>query len=438
MISDKLNETRGLHGLRFAYKRNQAVGLLSIALLTCAETAYAQTPIQVENITTRVPEEYRPVPIRVNAFEVTPFIELDVEQIDNVFALDGDGPNETLLEVTPGILIRDRRPDRQISAQAKVGYESYLNNTIDDRFRISGSATGRFGTGTQTRTFIGANIRRNGTQNGGFSDTGDIGRPISLTSYGANAGVERDIGQITATLEGRYRATNYGGDFIFADAILDAGIRDFEVFTGRGRAAYRLDSRQRIYLEAQYNDRSFGNFTDNTLLPEEFQENRSSNDFSIRAGYSRDFTNVLRLDANIGYLNRRFESQDASDTGSISFDGRLVWAPSKLTDIELRTARLVDVNNDPLTVGLLRTEVGGSIQHELRRNVVLAADARYSWLDVDNSDLFEDGTEVSVGTAVRYLVSRKWSLRLRAEYFDRSKFNPGSQTRVSIGTRYNF
>jgi len=54
---------------------------------------------------------------------------------------------------------------------------------------------------------------------------------------------------------------------------------------------------------------------------------------------------------------------------------------------------------------------------------------------VDSDD---NGSEIALAGMVRYFASPRISLRLRAETFDRSGLFPGSQNRVTLGTRLNF
>jgi len=89
-----------------------------------------------------------------------------------VFSSDVNKLNDTVLSIRPSVLIRDRRDDRQISVRFLTGFESYLDGTVSDRITLDLAGNARFGIGTLTRTFVGANFRENDTQGRGFSDTG--------------------------------------------------------------------------------------------------------------------------------------------------------------------------------------------------------------------------------------------------------------------------
>jgi hypothetical protein len=417
-----------------AFVSRTATGFSALLLACASAPALAQSPISVEGIDGRTPEDYRPVPILVNAFELSPFIDVETEFVDNIFASDFSDQNDTIVAVLPGLTIRDRREDRQIALRLRAGYETYLEDSIDDRFRLEAAGTARFGLGTLTRTFGGLSVRQNDLQSGGYGNVGRIGQPIAVTSFGANAGLERDIGQLLVTAEGRYLSSRYDGDFIFSDDIIDSGFRDFDVFTALGSLGYNLDASQRIYTQVSYSDRGYEDLTQDLTLPERLRTDRSSTDFNIRAGYVRELTELLQLDVNVGYIFREFTDDSRDSDGAVSFDTRLTWSPTRLTDVEIRGSRSIDTNNDPLFSGLLRTEGSVSVQHELLRNFVIAADGRYADIDLDGTN----GSEFGAGLSGRYLLSRKWSVRLRGEYFERDGFFSGDQTRITVGARYNF
>jgi len=385
----------------------------------------------------RVPEGYRPVPIYLNSFELTPSIGVDTTYVDNIFVTDANKLSDTILSINPNLYVRDRREDREISLRLGAGFETYIDNNVDDRVTADVAGTARFGLGTLTRSFAGANFRRNGTQGQGISDLGTTGQPLTLTTYGGNLGVERDIGPFTATVEGKYRATNFAGDIVIDGDLFESGFRDYETLTGRGRLAYSVSPAQRIYAEIIYDDRNFDEPAADSDLPASLLLDRTSNDVSYLVGFTRQLTNVLQLDLNAGYVKQNFNDETFDDISALSFNGRLNWDPTRLTRIQLRGTRSVDSTNDPLFDGLLRTEGNLRVTHELRRNIILDGNIRYA--DIDFLGGGENGSQFATYASAKYLLSKNWALNLRGEYFEQeSTFFPGSQTRVIIGAQYNF
>ena len=146
---------------------------------------------------------------------------------------------------------------------------------------------------------------------------------------------------------------------------------------------------------------------------------------------------MLELDLNAGYINQTFDNPDFSENDSFVFNASLLWEPTRLTTLQLSGARSVDTSNNPFLNGFLRTTGSLTVLHELRRNIVLDANVRYSDLSIANGA--DNGYQFATYGALRYYLSKRWSLRFRAEYLDQNTvLFPGSQTRATAGLRYNF
>jgi len=418
--------------------KSTPISTLLLMGLFSPNIALAQVQNSSSSSIGRISPEYRPSPILANSFEISPLIDAEVEFVDNLFFNDLVPVDDTLLSIRPQVLVRDRREDRQISLRLSSGYETYLENSRDDRFTVDAVGAARFGLGTLTRTSLGLNFRQNDTRGFGVSDTAEAtGQPLSLTSFGGKLGVDRDIGALILGVEGQYNSTNYSGDVFIDGQQFGSGFRDFETLRGIGRLSYSVSPEQRIYTQVSYTALDYDGLTQNINLPDFLLTDRSSDNVSIRAGYTRQLTNVLQLDINAGVISQSFDNPSFSGNDSLAFNANLIWEPTRLTTVQFNGSRAVDTSNDPLFNGLLRTSGGVTVSHELRRNVTLDGNVRLS--DVNFSDGDESARQFGTYASVRYFVSKKWSFRLRGEYLDQDTVRfPGSQTRITFGVRRNF
>ena len=414
---------------------------LSLAICTgltgmSAGAASAQVIDPFGSIQSRFRPEYATPPINVGGFEVSPRIEVQTEYVDNLFASDVIEVDDFILSVTPQVTVRDRRSDRELQLDLSAGYAMYLDNQVDDRLQLRARGNARLGLGTRTRPFFGGFIQQNDSTNRSFEEFRDTAQPISLTSFGGNAGVEQDFGPLIATAEARYERTEYGGDDVIAGIPVDSGFRDFSLKSGRLRLAYSVNPAQRVYVQTELNARDYGETTGLPNAPGAFVANRSSDGFTVRVGYARQITELLLLDVSAGYLQQNFDDPEFSAITTASFDASLFYSPSQLTRLQLRASRSIDETVNPFFSGLLRTEFAVSVEHELRRNLVLSADARYTVIDA--GDMVGEGEEYRLSGQARYFISPRWSLRLRAERFSRSGVFEGSQNRLLLAAAYNF
>ncbi|MEO0417759.1 MAG: outer membrane beta-barrel protein [Pseudomonadota bacterium] len=410
-------------------------GLVGIAGLTTPALAQNQAPAFIP-IEDRPRPEYRTEPINVGSFELRPSINSQIEYVDNLFPAATTSVEDVVVRVTPTLRVADRRSDRQIVLNLRAGYETYLDNSIDDRLLLNAKGNVRLGLGTATRPFIGFNVSRNDTRGRDFGSFDESVQPIKLTAYRGNVGLDQDIGSFTVTAEGRYSAADFDGDIFIDNAVFDSAVRNSDQYGGRFRMAYTRDAAQTFYLEGEVNEYDFVTPDGSANFPPNFQVDRSSTETRLSAGFARNLTEVLRVDVNAGYLRQSFVDPTLDSVETISVIGRLFWNPSRLTSIQARAQRTVDPSIDPLFAGLLRTEGAFIVQHELRRNVVIGVEGQVGIVQLVDSN--DDGSEIALAGMVRYFASPRFSLRLRAERFDRSGLFPGVQNRVSLATRLNF
>ena len=419
-----------------------AVFALNAAAWTIAAApAAAQDPQIFQRVTDRSRPEYSTPPLTLGSFEVAPKVEADIEYIDNIFASDVVSASDAVLSIRPSVDIRDRREDRQLALRLATGYQTYLENRVDDRLLFNANASARFGLGTVTRPFFNLDFSRNNSRSSTVTDFLDSAQPLKVTRYGGRLGVERDLGDFTATGEGRYRSTQYDGDLLINGQVFDGGLQDFDVVTGRFRLAYTPVPAQRFYAELIYNKGDYDDALAIPGLPANFLTNRSSDGYSITGGFARQLTEVLQLDVNAGYIRQDYADPAFDSISSVSFDANLFWSPTRLTTLQARASRTIDESSDPLFSGLLRTEFSGAIQHELRRDLVLSGEAQYATISVQGltaQGATADGSELSLSAAAQYFVSPRWSMRVRGEYFDRKEVFPGTQTLILLGAQYNF
>lgn len=408
--------------------------VLGACLSATPSPVQAQEDLQRTTVEGRYNPEYNAVPIRIGPFDVLPRVEADLEYNDNIYATESDEIGDVIVSVTPSIIARDRRADREYYLRLLAGVDKYLDYSSEDREQFLAIARARFGLGTITRTNIGLELNRNNEQRRDIDSFNSTARPITFTSIRANADVERDFGPITGTLGGNYRSVSYGGDVTLDGIVYDLGFRDFDIYEGRARLAYSRSGDQEVYVQLTANKRSYNVRPDDPSFAPIVTLDRSSRGGRLEVGYRRQVTELLYLDARVGYLVQNYEDPTLPTIKGLAFDGRLLWNVTPLTSVDVTAIRRVDETINPLLSGMLRTEIAAQVDHELRRNVILSVEARYAHLN----PLGDAGkvNEYEVAGIARYLLSREWSLTARAEHFERHGIF--EQNRVIVGLQYNF
>lgn len=428
---------------RNSLQQQKLAGCLGTAILASSLThtapLLAQETDPFDSLINRARPEFSQPPIRTGGFDLIPDIEFDLEAIDNVFASDTLDVNDVTLSLRPRLLIRDRRSDRELVVNTRASVRKYLDNTVSDRVEVNVNGRGRFGLGTRTRPFVGFQFRQNDASSVEFSDLSVAAQPIDLTAFGGNAGIEQDFGPVTAVGEARYTRTDFRGGLV-ENATTNNGLDDFDLLLGRLRLGYSVNPAQRIYVEGQINDRRYSTDASAVGIAPDSIIDRSSSGFSVRAGFARQITDILLVDINAGFLRQEFDDPTLSDVDAVSFDGRILYSPTRLTRFRLSAARTIDDTVNPFFSGLLRTEFSGAVEHELRRDLVVTGEGRYTVIDERGSAVQDTGDieEFQLSASVNYFISPRWNARVRASVFNRSSIFGGTQIRSLVGLAYSF
>lgn len=420
-------------------RSNQAIVAAIAICATGAQTSAAAQEFDSRTaIEDRARPEYASPPISVGAFEVVPRIEVGTEYVDNLFASDQFNVDDIILTSRASVSVADRRTDREIRLNLSAGYQTFLDNNASDRVVLNARLRGRLGLGTATRPYVGAMFRRNETSSVGLDPGSDPAQPIRNTAYGINLGIAQDIGNFTLETEGRANDYQYDGQIVFQNQSFDANFRDYAYYEGRVRASYSSRPDQRFYVEGRYGKFDSANST-LTAPPTSgnfFLFDRSGTNLSLVGGIQFQITEVLSVDANVGYTELSFDDPRQPAVSGLSFETIAYYSPSRLTRFQLRATRSVDDTLNPLFSTFLRTGVSVLGEHELLRNLILRAEAEYTQFSAGDLDI--DGEEFRTSFGAVYYVSPHVSLRLRGELFDRSGIAPGTQRRALISLGYDF
>lgn len=417
--------------IRMAMVSAAAAGALS-------QHAHAQNAMaQGTSVSDRTQSEYRQEPLKLGSLDIFPSIQLDAEYSDNVFAAPTAPVDDVVFSLAPSLIVREQRPDRDLFLQAKIGVETYASGTIDDQFLGSLEGRLRLRQGRLTRPYASFGVARNSTRGrDAVDDFLFIAQPIAITSYRSGIGLERDFGPFTLDVEGRAARTQFDGDILFNNQLLDVGFRDFENYVGRAQLSYSQSPNQRVFVSFEANSQNFSAPSQNLALPDFLRLDRSSDGYRAEIGLARQVTDLLMIDARVGYLQQNFDDPTLRSASGLSLQASATYNPTPLTTIKATVARAIDATSNPLSAGLVRTEAFVRIDHELLRNLIVTATGRVARFD--QSGIGADATEWTAALEARYLLSRRWIVTGRLEHFERGGLFAFNQNRFKVSLRYRF
>jgi hypothetical protein len=301
-------------------------------------------------------------------------------------------------------------------ANAPDGAGSFLSRvdvTRNTKINIDGNYT--FSTQTQTSP----NLNNNG------ASTQLTSLPLVAT-YGGGLGASQTFNRLELTLRGSLER-NYWGDAHFADGSTQYLSRDsYDDLVATLRAAYELTPGVKPFVEGFADKRIHDTPLGSTGYA------RNSDCVSLSAGSTFEMTRLLTGSALAGYADRHYDDPRLANLRGPIFDISLIWSPTPLTKVTLRTLTTFNETTVAGASGEITRNATLEIAHAPRRDLTVTASGRVECDSFPGNPLVQ--AIYSAGLKAEYHLTR--SIILKGAYaFQRMTSNqPGLDYTANILT----
>jgi hypothetical protein len=162
---------------------------------------------------------------------------------------------------------------------------------------------------------------------------------------------------------------------------------------------------------------------------------RDFNDVSVLGGIDYDGGGLFRYQLLAGYEVRTFSSAALQTIQAPVVDATVIFTPTGLTTFTGRVARRIQASTSASEVGYTATTVSLVVDHELRRNVILTAYARFAANEYNENQ--GDQYLYGAGAGATWLLNRNIRLSATYDYLDRHSSPGPSRQAVSFGPDYS-
>jgi len=125
--------------------------------------------------------------------------------------------------------------------------------------------------------------------------------------------------------------------------------------------------------------------------------NRDSEGYDVQAGLDFELSALFRGVIGVGYLEEDRQDERFEDIDGVSVDANLQWAPTQLTTVTFNGSQGSEDQGLLEAPSALSTRYGARIDHELRRNVIVSAEASIENYKFDDIDREDDVTSFGIG-----------------------------------------
>ncbi len=368
--------------------------------------------------------EFDAVGVRAGSFMLYPEVELGVTFDDNVFGTQNNTEGDIYYGVSPSVSIESDFGRHALNFNGYTDSRFYSSDTSEDRFDWGVAVDGVLDISQFTQVV--ANIGYDELTEDRTS-TNRVAGGVEPTEYDVfNAGVTfyQRFNRLTASVGARYTENDYDDDAAIGGGVIDQDFRDYDKLEIPVRLSYDVSADTSIFVAGSYNTREYDQ------QPPTVAVTRDSDGYDIGVGASFDFTNLVRGEAFVGYLEQEYDQVGFQKVDGIDFGLSGEWYASELTTVTAGVNRTVEESSSAGSSGHLDTNYQIGIAHELQRNIILTADASY--LDVEFEGITRDDETISAGVGVQYLVNRNAELALGYDYTSRDSSAAGQDYDKSV------
>jgi hypothetical protein len=348
--------------------------------------------------------DYDPLGIRAGSFFIFPSLTLSGQYDSNVFADDDDEESDVGAIVAPNVEVNSnwsRHTLNFAAGAAAAAFADYSQNNYLDAYAATTGRLDVLRSDIVTGTLRIDRLHEDRDDPDEGEDTivgGGDDNESNLTRYYrgvADAQYRHNFARFFTVVGG-------GVQRLWFEDIGDReeSIRDRNEYGARARIGFPVSPRFGTFVAGRYSFRDYDDL------------DRNSHGYRGSVGVSVDFTSILFGEMALSYTKRDYTEGDLDDPSGFGANGSVTWNVTPLTSIIVDARSEIDETTvtfeGDVAEANFENSVGLDVTHELLRNLLLNANARYTRNDFEGTSRTDD--VYSLGAGASYLINRNFSL----------------------------
>jgi len=356
--------------------------------------------------------DYEALGIPSGGFVIFPKLQVDAEYNDNIFAVDAGKQDDVIFRIRPEIVAQSDWSRHYIQAYGRSTISQNVDFDSENTTDLTVGTTGRLDIVRGSNLTGGAEFAHVTEPRTSTNTAQTAENPIEFDMASAYVGAVRSKGRVRLSGRADVRSFDYEDGRTTAGAVIDQSDRDRSIFNVAGRMDYAISPATAVFGQVSLNERDYDSDASSTTPA------RDSSGYEALVGVNFELGAVSRGEIAAGYISQSFD--DAAYTDIDGFGGRaqLEWFPTELTTVTASVSRTVQDAGIIGAAGYLSTEVGGKIDHELLRNLILTAQVTYSEDDYNGID--RDDQRLNASVSGTYLINRHYGVTTTLAYIDQA------------------
>lgn len=344
--------------------------------------------------------------LRAGSFRIYPTVGVDLGYDANVFATS-NAVGDAFGTVTGTVRARSDWNRHQLGLDARLSQSEYATYETEGgtEYRLAGS--GRLDIVGRNALEAVAVRQRVIVDRANIGEIPNTERPLrydeTIGSLTGIVGEGRLLGRVGAT----YTQRTYEDNALIDGTPLSLRFRDADRWELRADVGYQLRAAQTVFTSVTVDRRR-----SSTPIPG--QPTVDSDGAQVLVGVRGELSPLIRGQLAVGVLHQNFRSPLVRDVTGLALSSRVEWLPTELTTVTVSGERSLQTSALRDDLNYIITSFDLRVDHELLRNLLLLANARYATADYRSSTRVD--RLYSVGTGADYFISRniRSTLRLTA------------------------
>nr|WP_235913798.1 outer membrane beta-barrel protein [Pseudoroseomonas coralli] len=383
--------------------------LLLLPGLAAAQTQTIGPEATARGVTvqTRPRPDYDPAGVRLGAFRIDGSVEAGMGYDDNIQPSLQSEPSDGFFTERLNASAASQWTRHALGLNVTQSTRQYLQYNDLNWNDYSVGLSGRYDIGRASSLNASYTHLRSHLDVDDFElQQGGISRPLPYDSDVFQVGGTATFNRLALSTTLNYttirydRQQNSGG---FQNDAQD----DYDSKAAEIRGEYSLVPGRRIVALVRLQDISH---------TESSQSGSDSFTWEGQGGFDYDFDGLWAARLLVGYRQRDYEQPGRKSLTGPAFEGQLMWMPTQLTTTTLAIQRTIEesIRND--NVSYTRTAASLTVDHELRRNLILTGSLRAEHRDYPDVGTVTDGI-VLVGAQL--LLNRNMALTADYQHTER-------------------
>ncbi|WP_425997100.1 outer membrane beta-barrel protein [Caulobacter sp. DWR1-3-2b1] len=362
--------------------------------------------------------DYEAIGVKAGGFTLYPRVTVEAVHDDNVYAVATGEQSDVIWRVKPELAARSNWSRHALGAFASASINRYADfdteNTEEYTLGLNGrldvergsyvSASAQWQALTEPRTAITAG-----------TPAGATAKPVEYYLWSGNLTGVKEFNRLRLTGKLDTKKFDYDDQ---GSLSFNQNTRDRDEFYYGGKAEYAVSPDTAVFASLvgntkEYDVDTLGRAAAPGVPAIAPLRARDSDGYAATVGANFDLSQAIRGEVEAGYMSQSYDNY-AADIDGFSARGRVEWFPTELTTLNVAGSRSIEESTARGSQGYLANSVSAGIDHELLRNVLLAANASYGKDKYEGID--RDDKRTGFNASAAYLLNRNVGLFLTYTY----------------------